>query len=81
MLAQISPLYYEFHPEPRDPRSLYFINDLRQNIPADFLEHDPENNLWYISIFFSEIVENLYKKHFYNPQQLELLSENRLSIL
>ncbi len=45
MLAQISPLYYEFHPEPRDPRSLYFLNDLRQNIPADFLEHDPENNL------------------------------------
>lgn len=81
MLAQISPLYYEFYPEPGDPRSYNFINDLHQNIPADFLEHDPENNIWYISIFFSKIVDTLYNKHFYNPQQLELLSENPLPVL
>jgi len=81
MLTRISPLHYEFHPDPCDPRSHKFINDLRQKIPADFLQHDPENDLWYISIFFSEIVDTLYNKHYYNPQQLELLSENPLPVL
>lgn len=50
-----------------------FIEDLKREVPREARNYDPETRIWNIDEIYYETVLALRKRHFSDPNQLDLL--------
>ena len=78
MLTRTSPFIIEIAIPRDDPRFQPFIRELRNSIPPETIQYDPDQKIYTVDIMSETTLYEIYRKHYSDPNQIGLFNESSM---